>query len=161
MTAATRLTQHIRAPRAVVYRLLLDADAVAQWMVPDGMRSTVHELDARPGGGFRISLTYDTGAPGAGTGKTSAQTDTFRARFVELVPDTRVVETVTFETDDPRLQGEMHITIDLADSDGGAATELGAVHEDLPPGVSAEDNETGWRMSLGKLARLAEGSDRA
>ena len=89
-------------------------------------------LRPRPGGGYRISLTYDVGAPGAGTGKTSAQTDTFRARFVELVPDARVVETVAFETDDPRMQGEMRITIELAESDGGSTTELSAVHDHLP-----------------------------
>src|SRR5262250_270129 len=71
-TASTRLSQQVNAPRANVYRALLDARAVATWMVPDGMTSHVHEFDAREGGSFRISLTYDTPT---GTGKTTAHTE--------------------------------------------------------------------------------------
>ncbi len=78
----------------MVYRALLDARAVATWMVPDGMTSHVHAFDAREGGSFRISLTYD--AP-TGTGKTTAHTDTFHGRFV----NEQVVEVVEFETTDP------------------------------------------------------------
>lgn len=141
----------MKAPRATVYRLLLDADAVARWQVPTGMTSQVHEFDPREGGAFRISLTYDEPTD---TGKTTAQTDTFHGRFVRLVPDAQVVEVVEFETDDPAVTGEMTITIDLADADGG--TRISAVHDGLPDGVSLEDNELGWRISLGKLAALAE-----
>src|SRR5919206_3423843 len=97
-TTSTRLSQHVHAPRADVYRALLDARAVAAWMVPTGMTSHVHAFDPREGGAFRISLTYD--AP-TGTGKTTAQTDTYHGRFVKLVPDERVVEVVEFETADP------------------------------------------------------------
>ncbi len=141
------------APRAIVYRALLDARAVATWMVPTGMTSHVHEFDPREGGSFRISLTYD--AP-TGTGKTSAQTDTFHGRFVKLVPNEQVVEVVEFETADPAMRGEMTITIVLADADSG--TELLAVHDGLPPGLSPADNELGWRLSLAKLAALVEAS---
>jgi uncharacterized protein YndB with AHSA1/START domain len=148
--STTRLHQHIRAPRADVYRALLDPQAVATWMVPDGMSSQVHAFDAREGGTFRISLTY----AGAGSGKTSAHTDTFHGRFVKLVPDRQVIEAVEFETSDPGLRGEMTIAYELVDADGG--TELRAVHDQLPPGLSPADNETGWRMSLGKLAALVE-----
>jgi uncharacterized protein YndB with AHSA1/START domain len=148
----TTLHQHVNAPRRVVYQALLDPEAVQQWMVPDGMTSEVHTFEAREGGQFRISLTYD--AP-TGTGKTTAQTDTHHGRFVSLVPDDRVVQAVEFETDDPAMQGEMLITYTLADAPGG--TDLHATHEHLPPGVSPEDNATGWRMSLRKLARLVEG----
>ncbi len=89
-----------------------------------------------------------------GTGKTTAQTDTFHGRFVKLVPDEQVVEVVEFESESPDMRGEMTITIELADADGG--TSLIAVHEGLPRGVSAADNEAGWRISLGKLAALVE-----
>jgi uncharacterized protein YndB with AHSA1/START domain len=149
---STRLTQHVDAPPAAVYRAFLDADAVRRWMVPTGMSSQVHAFDPREGGTFRISLTYD--AP-TGTGKSSAHTDTYHGRFVELVPDERIVQVVEFETTDPAMQGEMTITVTLADADGG--TDLVAVHDRLPPGLSAADNETGWRISLGKLAALVEG----
>lgn len=150
--SGTRIRRHIRAPRAAVYRTLLDPGAIARWRVPDGMRCEVHEWDARVGGSLRVSLTYDD--PG-GTGKTTARTDTYRGRFVELVPNERVVEIDEFETTDPALQGVMRSTIVLADApDGG--TELEATHDDLPPGVSAADNEIGWRMALDKLAGLLE-----
>ena len=149
--SSTHVSRHINAPRALVYGALLDARAVATWMVPPGMTSQVHEFDAREGGSFRISLTYDTPA---GTGKTTARTDTYHGRFVKLVKNEQVVEVVEFETRDPSLHGEMTITIALADADGG--TDVLAVHDGLPPGLSPADNEVGWRMSLAKLASLVE-----
>lgn len=149
---STRIKSHINTPRAIVYRKLLDARAVATWMVPNGMTSHVHAFDAREGGLFRISLTYD--AP-TGAGKTSANTDTYHGRFVKLVTNEQVIEVVEFETTDPALQGEMTITITLTDADDG--TDILAEHNGLPPGVSTADNEVGWRMSLAKLAALVEG----
>jgi uncharacterized protein YndB with AHSA1/START domain len=149
---STRVSCHVKAPRTAVYRALLDPRAVATWMVPAGMTSQVHAFDPREGGAFRISLTYD--AP-TGVGKTVADTDTFHGRFVKLVTNELVVEVVEFETRDPALQGEMTITIVLAD--GGDGTDILAVHEGLPEGLSAADNETGWRMSLAQLAALVEG----
>lgn len=150
-SASTNITRHVHAPRARVYRALLDAKAVATWMVPDGMSSTVHAFDAREGGFFRITLAYD--GP-AGTGKTTARTDTYHGRFVRLVPDALAVETVEFETDDPALQGEMTISFTLVEAGGG--TDVSAVHDKLPPGLSPADNETGWRMAFEKLAAFVE-----
>ena len=107
----TRLTRHIRAPRERAYRALLDAEAVQQWMVPDQLTSRIHSFEAREGGTFRISLTYDS--PTA-AGKTSPQTDSFHGRFVRLVPDTQVVQAVEFESKDPAMAGEMRITYTLS-----------------------------------------------
>ena len=149
--STTRLSRHIRASRSLVYRTLLDADAVQDWMVPDGMTSQVHSFDAREGGTFRISLTYDLPTT---AGKTSTQTDSFHGRFAKLVPDMEVVQVVEFETDDPAMQGEMTVTYRLADADGG--TDLTGLHENVPPGASPADNELGWSMSIDKLARLVE-----
>jgi uncharacterized protein YndB with AHSA1/START domain len=149
--STTRVSRHIRAPRPRVYRALLDPTAVQRWMVPDGMTSRVHAFDAREGGTFHISLTYDLPTT---TGKTIAQTDSFHGRFVRLVPDTEVVQAVEFESDDPAMQGEMTITYTLADA--GAGTDLVGLHENLPPGVSPADNELGWSMSIEKLAGLVE-----
>lgn len=87
---------------------------------------------------------------------TTAHTDTHQGRFVRLVPDEQVVETVEFETDDPGMRGEMTITITLKRSTVRAGTDLTAVRENLPSAISREDNETGWRSSLGKLAALVE-----
>ena len=149
--SSTRISLRVHAPRASVYRALLDAGAVAKWMVPSGMTSQVHAFDPREGGSSRISLTYDAQT---GTGKTTAQTDTYHGRFVKLVPNEQVVEVVEFETADPALRGEMTITIALADADGG--TEVHAVHDGLPPGLSTADNEAGWRSALANLAALVE-----
>jgi uncharacterized protein YndB with AHSA1/START domain len=130
---------------------LLDPKAVQQWMVPDHMTSEIHSFDARQGGTFRISLTYDEPTT---AGKTTSRTDSFHGRFVKLVPDTEMVQVVEFESDDPSMAGEMTVTYKLADGEGG--TDLVGVHENLPPGVAPADNELGWRMSLDKLAKLVE-----
>jgi uncharacterized protein YndB with AHSA1/START domain len=149
--SSTRVSRHVNGPRAKVYRAFVDANAVAAWMVPTGMTSQVHAFEGREGGRFRISLTYDEPT---GAGKTTAHTDTYHGRFVKLVPNERVVEVVEFETADPALRGEMTVTITLTDADGG--TEVLAVHDGLPPGLSTADNEAGWRSSLEKLAALVE-----
>lgn len=153
MTRTTRSTRHINASAELVYRLLTDKDAVQKWQVPDDMTSHIHQFDAREGGLFRISLIYNSSEP---AGKTSAHTDTYHGRFISLVPFERIVEAIEFETDDPQMRGAMTITYTLSAADGG--TELLAAHEGVPPGVSLADNELGWRMSLDKLAALAESS---
>jgi uncharacterized protein YndB with AHSA1/START domain len=148
---STRVFRHVNAPRASVYRTLLDPRDVATWKVPTGMTCHVHAFDAREGGAFRISLTYD--AP-TRIGKTTAHTDTYHGRFVKVVTDEQVVEAVEFETTDPALQGEMTITTSLADANGG--TDILAVHDRLPPGLSPADNQAGWQEALAKLAALVE-----
>jgi uncharacterized protein YndB with AHSA1/START domain len=147
--STTRLIRRFDAPASEVYRALTEADAVAAWMFPNGMRIEVHAFEPRVGGRCRISLTYDEVA---GVGKTSARTDTYHGRFVELAPGRRVVQALEFETADPAMRGEMRITFTLREVEGG--TELEAVHENVPPGVAPADNETGWRMSLDRLGRL-------
>jgi uncharacterized protein YndB with AHSA1/START domain len=140
-----------------VYRALLDPEAIAKWRVPTGMTSEVHAFEAREGGAFRVSLTYEEET---GTGKTTSHTDTYHGRFAELVPDERIVELIEFESDDPAMQGEMTIITELVDAPGttgpGSGTELRAVHHALPPGVSPELNEVGWRDSMAKLASYVE-----
>jgi uncharacterized protein YndB with AHSA1/START domain len=150
--STTRIRRRILASRAAVYRALLDPDDIPRWRVPPGMTCLVHAFDAREGGAFRVSLTYDLPTD---SGKTSAQTDTYHGRFVRLVPGEEVVESLEFETANPAMQGEMTITTTLLDVVGG--TELVAVHEGLPPGVKPEDNELGWNQSLDRLATLVEG----
>jgi uncharacterized protein YndB with AHSA1/START domain len=115
------------------------------------MTSVVHEFDAREGGSFRISLSYDdlTGA-----GKTAGHTDTYHGHFAKLVPNEQVVEVFEFETADPQLLGEMTQTTTLIDVDGG--TDVVVVHDGIPPGVSVVDNETGTRLALDNLAALVE-----
>jgi uncharacterized protein YndB with AHSA1/START domain len=149
----TEVTRQLRAPRHRVYSALLDPEQVAQWRFPSEMRCEVHEFEPHIGGRVRISLTYDS--PDR-QGKTTGQTDTYRGRFADLVPDALVVEVDEFETSDPQLAGEMTSVIRLADApDGG--TLLSAAHVGLPPGVSEEDNEAGWQEALDRLADLVAG----
>jgi uncharacterized protein YndB with AHSA1/START domain len=149
--STTRITLEINAPPERVYHALLDRDLIARWRFPAGMSIAIHEFDAQRGGVFRISLTYDS--PN-GIGKSAARTDTYHGYFAELVENSRVVEVLEFETIDPAMQGEMRITTTLRPTPTG--TELTAVHEGVPGGVTAEDNEAGWRNSLSKLSALCE-----
>jgi uncharacterized protein YndB with AHSA1/START domain len=153
---STRISQHVRAPRAAIYRALLDADAVARWRVPAGMTSYVHEFDAREGGSFRVSLTY-TGPDGAG--KSAEHTDTYHGRFRKLVPNEQVVEEIAFENVDGAFSGTMTMTTTLTDADGG--TDVLVVHEGIPDAIPAADNETGTRMALANLAKLVEAGERS
>lgn len=148
---STRTSRLSHAPRARIYDALIDPAAVARWRFPAGMSCQVHEFDAREGGVLRVSLTYD--APQR-SGKTAGRTDTYRGRFIRLVRDEMVVEADEFETDDPALRGEMTMTISLGDADGG--TELVALHEGLPRGLSPSENEIGWQEALARLAGLVE-----
>src|SRR5436305_3923711 len=98
--SSTRIRRRIAAPRAEVYRALLDPNAVAQWKVPEGMTCHVEEWVACEGGPIRVSLTYDSVGE---TGKTTAHTDTYHGRFLRLVPNELIVEVDEFETPDPAL----------------------------------------------------------
>lgn len=149
--ATTKVAKRIEASPERVYEALIDPDSVQQWMVPEGMTSRVHTFEAREGGRFRISLTYDDPTR---AGKTDGATDTFEGRFARLVPGREVVQVLEFETDDPDTRGEMTVTFSLASADGG--TDLTGIHENLPPGVDPEANELGWQMSIDRLAALVE-----
>jgi uncharacterized protein YndB with AHSA1/START domain len=149
---ATRASVHMVASPADVYRALLDPDAIARWRVPDGMTAHVHDFDAREGGAFRISLSYDSPTD---AGKSQATSDTYHGRFVRLVPDRVVVEAFEFETDDPALAGEMTMTTSLTPSGGG--TEVEIVHDGVPDAVPPGDNEAGTRMALANLEQFVAG----
>jgi len=152
VVAATRVSWHFNAPRERVYQALVTAADVERWKFPSDMTCDVHEFEAREGGRIRISLTY---VATDREGKTGGRTDTYRGRFVTLVPNELVVEVDEFETTDPAFAGEMTSTIRLTDADDGG-TELFAMHDGLPEAVSEADNETGWREALSRLAELVE-----
>ncbi|AEY93486.1 Activator of Hsp90 ATPase 1 family protein [Streptomyces hygroscopicus subsp. jinggangensis 5008] len=151
----TRVTRHVAAPPHAVYRALTDPQAVAAWRVPAGMTARVHTFDAREGGAFRISLTYDDPAGG----KSGGRTDTYQGHFARLVPGALVVEVVAFETGDDALRPTMTLTTTLTAADGGTQVEIR--HEGVPDAIAPEDNEQGSRMALDNLARLVEGREPA
>jgi uncharacterized protein YndB with AHSA1/START domain len=127
--ATTRVSRMIKAPRRTVYAAFLDRDAIASWLAPETMTGRVHTFDPREGGIFRMSFTYQN-PEDSQRGKTSEDTDTFEGRFVELVPDEKIVWVTEFESQDPGFAGEMRITFRLADAEGG--TEVCVLCEDIP-----------------------------
>jgi uncharacterized protein YndB with AHSA1/START domain len=153
MRAGTQVSKIIKAPRKTVYEACLNPDILALWRVPDNMKGHLHVFDAREGGTYRMSLSYQDPKHSPG-GKTSEDTDTFQGRFVELVPYERIVEVIEFESRDPRFAGEMKITTSFTDTDEG--TEVTILCQNLPAGVRPEDNEMGTKQSLKKLAALLE-----
>jgi uncharacterized protein YndB with AHSA1/START domain len=149
---ATRVSRRVQAPPHAVYRALTDPEAIAAWRVPAGMTARVHTFDAREGGTFRISLTYDDASA---TGKSGGHTDTYHGRFARLVPGALVVEVFEFETADDALRGPVTQTTTLTAADGGG-TDVEIRHEGMPDAIPREDDERGTRMALDNLARLVE-----
>lgn len=149
----SKISRIIKAPRQAVYNAFIDPQLVAQWLAPDNMRGEVHVFDASEGGTFRMSLTYldPQHSPG---GKTSKDKDSFRGKFAELLPYEKIVELIEFDSADPRLAGEMKMTVSLADKEAG--TEVTLLFQDIPEGIRPEDNDKGSEQSLKKLAKLLE-----
>ncbi|MFE9388718.1 SRPBCC domain-containing protein [Streptomyces sp. NPDC006784] len=98
-----------RTPETV-YGALLDREALEAWLPPGGMRGRIERWDPRPGGGFRMTLTYLD--PAAGRGKTSAAEDVVDVGFAALVPFERVVQQAVFEADDPSFAGTSYVEDD-------------------------------------------------
>lgn len=143
MSAGTvKLHRVLRASPERVYRAYLDADAMAKWLPPHGFTGKVHQLDARVGGGYRMSFTnFSTG-----------HSHSFGGKYLELVPNERIRHTDSF--DDPNLPGEMLTTISIRQVSCGS--ELSIVQEGIPEAIPAEDCYLGWQESLTLLAQLVE-----
>ena len=142
----------IKASPEAIYRALTDADAIAAWRAPQGMRARILELDLREGGGFRMALEYQ-GADHP-PGKSSPEADIVRGRYGRLVPGRQVVELVEFDSDDPAFAGTMVVTTHLEPVEGG--TEVTIRCEDVPEGISEADHQAGIASSLANLARYTE-----
>ncbi len=138
----------IPAPVPVVYAALVDPEALSVWIPPGDMTASIERFDLRPGGSYRMVLTHAEDTPSRG--KTTADTDVVDARFIEIVPDVRVVYSVTFVSDDPAYAGTMTMTWAVEATDGGTLVELTA--DDVPDGISARDHADGMHSSLRNLA---------
>lgn len=153
MSRTDRASRVIAAAPDVVYAALVDADALVAWLPPPGMRGRFEEFDPRPGGSYRLILTYDD--PAGAPGKATADSDVVDGRFVELTPSVRVVQVVEFVADDPAFAGTMAMTWELVPVGDGTRVEI--VATDVPSGISAEDHAAGLTGSLGNLVRFLEG----
>ena len=141
-TNTVRLHRVLRAPPKRVYRAFLTADAMAKWIPPNGFTCTVHRMDAKVGGTFRMSFTNFS------TEKSLA----FGGEYLELVPDALIRYTDKFE--DPNLPGTIQVTVSLQAVSCG--TELSIVQEGIPDVIPVEMCYLGWQESLAALAKLVE-----
>ncbi len=141
-SGTVHLHRVLRAPAERIYRAFLEPAAIAKWLPPHGFTCTVHEIDGRVGGGFRMSFTN------FGTGGSHS----FGGKYLELAPGQRIRYTDRF--DDPGLPGEMVTTVSLRPVSCG--TELSIVQSGIPEMIPVEMCTLGWQDSLALLARLVE-----
>jgi uncharacterized protein YndB with AHSA1/START domain len=141
-TNTVRLHRVLRAKAERVYKAFLDADAMAKWLPPNGFTGKVHQIDARVGGSYKMSFTnFSTGS-----------SHSFGGRYLELVPNQRILHTDQF--DDPNLASDMQTTIVITPVSVGV--ELHITQEGIPAAIPAEACYLGWQESLTLLAKLVE-----
>lgn len=137
-----RLHRVLRAPCDRVYRAFIDPKAMVKWLPPHGFVGEVHSMDARVGGGYRMSFTnFNTG-----------QSHSFGGKYVDLKPGELIRYTDKF--DDPNLPGEMRVSVSFKPVSTG--TDLTIVQEGIPEAIPVEFCYIGWQESLEMLARLVE-----
>jgi uncharacterized protein YndB with AHSA1/START domain len=141
-THTIRLHRVVRSTPEKIYRAFLDAPAMCKWLPPHGFTGTIHHLEAKVGGTFRMSFTNFT----------SGNSHSFGGTYLELVPNERLRYTDKF--DDPNLQGEIQVTVVLKAVSCG--TDLSIVQEGVPAVIPAEACYLGWQESLTQLAQLVE-----
>ncbi len=142
MPGTVRLHRVLATSPEKVYRAFLEADALAKWLPPNGFACTVHHLEPKTGGTFKMSFRNFT------TGKSHV----FGGEYVELIPGERLRYTDRF--DDPNLPGTIEVTVSLKKVSVG--TELTIVQAGLPDVIPTEACYLGWQDSLWNLARLVE-----
>ena len=140
--STVQLHRVLRAKPERVYRAFLDAEAMAKWLPPHGFTGKVHQMDARVGGGYKMSFTNFS------TGKSHA----FGGKYLDLKPNELIRYTDAF--DDPNLPGEMRTTVTLKAVSVG--TELKVVQEGIPEAIPVEACYLGWQESLTLLTQLVE-----
>jgi uncharacterized protein YndB with AHSA1/START domain len=141
-TGTVRLHRVLRCSPEKVYRAFTEGPAMAKWLPPFGFTCTVHEMDARVGGKFRMSFTNFGTKNG----------HSFGGEYVELVPNQKLRYTDRF--DDPNLPGELTVTVTLKEVSCG--TDLSILQEGIPAVIPVEMCMLGWQESLAQLAQLIE-----
>ena len=148
--SASRL---VRASPASIFEAYVNPESLARWLPPTGMTCQIDTFDARAGGAYQMTLSYEQ--PGEKSrGKTTPQSDSVRGRFLELLPSQRIVQLVEFDSDDPSFAGAMTITWSLQPVPEGTLVTVRC--ENVPPGISREDHETGLNATLSNLAAFVE-----
>jgi uncharacterized protein YndB with AHSA1/START domain len=141
-TGTVRFHRVFRCPPEKLYKAFIDAEAMAKWLPPHGFTGKVHEMDARVGGGFRMSFTN------FGSGKSHS----FGGKYLEMKPGELLRYTDKF--DDPNLPGEMQVTIKLRKVICG--TEIEIEQAGIPAAIPTEFCYLGWQESLALLVHVVE-----
>jgi uncharacterized protein YndB with AHSA1/START domain len=142
MPGTVRLHRVLRSKPERVYRAFLEADALVKWMPPHGFTATVHHIEPRVGGTYKMSFrNFTTGS-----------SHSFGGKYLELVPNQRIRHTDAF--DDANLPGEMQLTVNIKPVSVGV--ELSIVQEGVPDVIPLEGCYLGWQESLKLLAQLVE-----
>ena len=141
-TGTVKLHRVLKAKPEKIYRGFLDAAAIAKWLPPYGFTCTVHHMDAKVGGAFKMS--FENFSTGNG--------HSFGGEYLELVPGELIRYTDKF--DDPNLTGELQVTVSLKPVMCG--TELSVVQSGIPEVIPVEMCYLGWQDSLVQLAHLVE-----
>jgi len=142
MSNTIRIQRVFTAPPERVYRAFLEPDAIVKWNAPYGFTARIDHLDPSPGGGYRMSfINFGTGTA-----------HSFEGKYLELVPNERIVSTDTF--DDPNLPGQMKMTMTFKAVSCG--TELNIIQEGLPDVIPPDQCHLGWQESLDLLAKLVD-----
>ena len=142
MPGTVKLHRVLKAPPERVDKAFLDPAAMGKWLPPHGFTGTVHSMDARVGGGYKMSFTN------FGTGSSHS----FGGKYIELKPGERIRFNDKFE--DPNMPGEMQVTVTLKAVACG--TELQIVQEGIPDAIPAEFCYLAWQESLSLLANVVE-----
>ena len=151
MKQETSNTRIIKAELSKVFQALSNPDSIVKWQVPGDMTGKIHFFDFSVGGGYSMSLYYPANE---GIGKTDRNEDRFTSKFLEIENNKKIVESVTFETQDKDFAGEMLMQIDLEKVKTG--TSVTFTFKNIPKGINPKDNEEGTKSSLEKLAKLLE-----
>ena len=151
--ATTKNSKIIKASPETLYQALTDPKALAVWLAPDEMTAKVHRFNLKVGGGYTMSLFYPESKKES-RGKTTENEDRYTSRFVELTPFKKIIQAITFDSENPDFAGEMIMEVTFEPK--GSATKVMFVFKNIPPGIRPEDNKAGTRSTLKKLASFVE-----
>ena len=136
----------LKAPPSRIYKAFLDPAAACKWLAPAGFTCTVHHMDPKVGGTFKMSFTeFDSG-----------QSHSFGGEYLELVPNEKLYYTDVF--DDPDLKSDIKVLVILKKVSSG--TDMSITQSGLPDVIPAEMCHLGWQDSLKQLAQFVELGDK-
>lgn len=157
MGQTTKNSRDIKATQEEIYNAFIDPAALEFFQAPGDMTAKVHYFDLRVGGGYQMSLYYPENETKM-KGKTTGKEDKFTARFVEIIPNEKIVEAIQFDTSNADFAEEMMMEVTFKPIEFG--TRVTFLFKNIPDGVKPEDNEAGTISTLEKLAAYVEGSSK-